>query len=100
MKAFAYQQTSDRTLYSDHPAEVYVLQFDLASAIHGGIGSVTTPNYNGLLALIKEQRAQGTKVVTSRLPLGTRSIDNKVIKDDIVEPVEIHTMNTPLDRVA
>ena len=78
MKAYAYQVR----LYENGQSIGYVLRFPLLSSLIHGIGEIHCADRPEFYKILEEQRKEGVDIVTKRLPLTLRSIENLVTDDD------------------
>ena len=99
MKAFAYTEIYSRNPESDGPVTYYVLRYGLLSTFLGGISSISVTDAGRFMEILAEERAKGTDVISSRLPLFTKRGGQRTFTDDVIEPLEVTIQRTPLDEV-
>lgn len=79
--AYAYTAIYSRTLHSDKPTTLYVLEPTFWTAILTGEGGFSTSNQEEFRKMLEEKRKQGLNIITGRKPSHLKSIEHITLKD-------------------
>ena len=93
---YAYVEIISATPYSrGHQVTYYHI---MPGYISFGTGNTFTEQERFIHVLTQEWREKNTKVVTDRLPLGVRSIDEITYQEDLPSPIHAEVKRLPWRR--